>query len=158
MILLTIGTQLPFDRLVRAMDELAPRLGEEVIGQIGDSAAYRPAHFDAKARVPPAVFERYAKSARVIVSHAGIGTILNAGKLNKPIVVFPRRADLREHRNDHQLATCRQLRGRPGIYVAETVEELERLLTAPVLAGPEQAEPEARVLLASKLREVIGNA
>ena len=38
---------------------------------------------------------------------------------------MPRRADLGEHRNDHQLATVEKLSGRPGILVAADENELE---------------------------------
>ena len=34
MIFVTIGTQLPFDRLIKIIDELAPQLNEEVIAQV----------------------------------------------------------------------------------------------------------------------------
>ena len=30
MIFVTIGTQLPFDRLIKAIDELAPQIDEEI--------------------------------------------------------------------------------------------------------------------------------
>ena len=42
----------------------------------------------------------------------------------KPIILVPRRAALGEHRNDHQLATVRQLAERPGILIAHDETEL----------------------------------
>lgn len=35
MILATVGMQLGFDRLIKAMDALAPGLGQPVIAQVG---------------------------------------------------------------------------------------------------------------------------
>jgi UDP-N-acetylglucosamine transferase subunit ALG13 len=57
----------------------------------------------------PGEFSRRLSQARVIVAHAGMGTILSALKSEKPILVMPRRAALGEQRNDHQLATARHL-------------------------------------------------
>ncbi|WP_427966447.1 glycosyltransferase [Altererythrobacter sp.] len=123
MILLTVGMQLGFDRLIRAMDRLAPELGERIVAQVGPGS-YRPQHMEAHERLDPQEFERLAREARLIVSHAGIGTLLTARRLNKPIVLFPREASLSEHRNDHQLATARQLADRPAISVAYDESEL----------------------------------
>jgi UDP-N-acetylglucosamine transferase subunit ALG13 len=36
-----------------------------------------------------------------------MGTILTALEIRKPLLIFPRRAEQGEHRNDHQLATAR---------------------------------------------------
>ena len=41
---------------------------------------------------------------------------------------MPRWAHLREHRNDHQRATVKQLGGRPGIHVAEDETHLGPVL------------------------------
>jgi UDP-N-acetylglucosamine transferase subunit ALG13 len=133
-ILLTIGTQLPFDRLVAALDNLAPQLTEPIFGQIGASS-YRPKNFEAVASIAPGEFEHKFREARVVVAHAGIGTILSAQKHSKPLILFPRRASFGEHRNDHQLATCAQLGHKPGLYVAKEVEDLHALLVRPEL-GP----------------------
>ncbi len=127
MIFLTVGTQLPFDRLTQTMDRIAPSLGQPVFGQIGRST-YVPRNFRAAVSMQPAEFEARFRDASVIVAHAGIGTVLKAQQHGKPLVLLARRTRFGEHRNDHQLATCEQLRGRPGIYVADDEAGLERLL------------------------------
>ena len=123
MIMVTVGMQLGFDRLIAAMDELAPTLGMPVVAQTG-KGTYRPAHMEARPKIAPAEFERLVGEAKLIVAHAGIGTVLTAARCKKPILLMPRRADLGEHRNDHQLATVRKLAGRPGILVAADESEL----------------------------------
>jgi UDP-N-acetylglucosamine transferase subunit ALG13 len=122
-ILLTVGTQLPFDRLVAAMDRIARDLPEAIVAQTGPGR-YAPQHMRWQASFEPAAFERLLGEARVIVAHAGIGSVLSAQRHGKGIVLFPRRAALGEHRNDHQQATVAQLDGRRGIYVARTEGEL----------------------------------
>lgn len=123
MIIVTVGMQLGFDRLIAAMDTLAPRLGMPVIAQTG-RGSYVPRNMEARQKIAPAEFETLVGEARLIVSHAGIGTVLTAARCKKPILLMPRRADIGEHRNDHQLATVRKLAGRPGIVVASDESEL----------------------------------
>lgn len=135
MILLTVGTQLAFDRLVQILDDLAPALAEPVFGQIGKTR-YAPSNFDAVPHLSDRDFHSKLNSARAIVAHAGIGTVLRARQSNKPIIVFPRRAALQEHRNDHQLATCAQLMGMVGVYVAHDQQQLADTIARTDLVAP----------------------
>ncbi|BBD99723.1 glucuronosyltransferase [Sphingobium amiense] len=139
MIFVTVGTQLPFDRLIELIDAMAPSLDEEVFAQTG-RGRYQPVNVQSSALLKPRQFDELVTGASRIVSHAGIGTVLMAQKYRKPVILFPRRASLGEHRNDHQLATVAALRGREGIYVAESDEELGELLRADLVA-PEAGAP-----------------
>ena len=129
MIFLTVGTQLPFDRLIRYMDSIAQQIDEEVIGQIGNTP-YKPENYNFWPNLTPREFENKISQCRVIVSHAGIGSVLTAQKYGKPIIIVPRKAAFKEHRNEHQLATCKQLQGRKGIYIADTAEEIYHYLSS----------------------------
>jgi UDP-N-acetylglucosamine transferase subunit ALG13 len=122
-IIVTVGMQLGFDRLIAAMDTLAPQLDMPVIAQTG-KGTYAPQAMEAREKIAPAEFEELVGKARLIVAHAGIGTVLTAARCRKPILLMPRRASLAEHRNDHQMATVRRLAGRPGILVAMDETEL----------------------------------
>lgn len=155
MILVTVGTQLPFDRLITAMDHLAPSLPMPVFAQIGRSE-YTPVNMEwAREMAPPDFFGKL-RAASVIVAHAGIGTVLAAQRLAKPIVLVPRRAALGEHRNDHQLATCEQLQHRPGIYVSHDVSELREILSRTNLGPPSPLEDNAnRDKLVTNLRAAL---
>lgn len=132
MIFMTMGTQEPFDRLVRAVDLWYGQSDRShaLFGQIAEDrrARYEPSNFEWVARLSPVDYATRFKQADLIVSHAGMGSILTALSHGKPIVVMPRLAHLREHRNDHQLATVKQLRDRPGIHVAEDETKLGPLL------------------------------
>lgn len=123
MILVTVGMQVGFDRLIRAMDALAPSLGCEVIAQIG-VGSYEPQNMVSRQQIGPSEFEELVAQSQLIVSHAGIGTILTAQRFSTPIVLFPRRLDHGEHRNDHQVATVNNLRGRSGLIIAMEKDEL----------------------------------
>lgn len=152
MILVTVGTQLPFDRFVRIMDRLAPSLEEEVFAQTG-RGAYRPANMRSQGVIGPIEFEKLIKECSRIVSHAGIGTIVMAQKHRKPLILFPRLGSLDEHRNDHQLATVRALSGRAGIYSAYEEEELEQLVRQPL----DQPQPVHRHPERERLRSSISS-
>lgn len=130
MILLTVGTQLPFDRFVTIVDRIAPQLPERILAQVGHGH-YHPANMDWRPFIGPIEFETLIQSCSLIISHAGIGTVVMAQKHRKPLILFPRRAALDEHRNDHQLATGRALADRTGIGVAFDEAELLRLIMLP---------------------------
>jgi len=112
------------------MDEIAPRLEMPVFAQTA-GGTFRPGNIQWCDMVDPAEFEAMASRASLIVAHAGIGSVLMAQKHRKPIIIFPRRAALGEHRNDHQLATCVALENRRGVHVAHSAGELERYLRQP---------------------------
>jgi UDP-N-acetylglucosamine transferase subunit ALG13 len=129
-IFVTVGTQLPFDRLVGAVDRwAATRADRAVFAQAGPTGL-RPVAIAWERFVSPAECRERMRAADAIVAHAGMGTILTALELGTPIVVMPRRAALGEHRNDHQLATARRFAEHGSIAVAFDEEELHTRLDA----------------------------
>jgi len=161
MIFLTVGTQLPFDRLVRALDSWAGARGHaDIFGQIADPGAsgYRPKHFPFTENVPPGEFQQRCRDAALIVAHAGMGSLITAMSFGKPILVMPRRGHLGEHRNDHQFATAEKLGNRPGVAVALDEAELGQKLDA-LLAGTGPAggslPPFAEDRLVAAVRQAI---
>ena len=154
MIFLTLGTQLPFDRLARAVDAAAADLDEEVFGQIGRTD-FRPRNMDFTDVLTPTEAAARVAAARVIVGHAGIGTVLSAMRAGKPLVVMARKAALHEHRNDHQAATIVQLRRIPGIVVAETAEDVGAALADPDLPPIRTGASPSLARLIDTLRDEI---
>ncbi|MEA3389272.1 MAG: glycosyltransferase [Pseudomonadota bacterium] len=154
MIFATVGTQLPFPRFLEAVDRVAGRRGLKVIAQTCDPGCSY-AHMETHATLAPSQFDRLVRSADIIVGHAGIGTILSAARAEKPAVLFARRADLGEHRNDHQMATLSSFRDRPGIYAATTEDELDHYMTASNLKPFTTHDVTARQPLIDGLRAFI---
>ncbi len=140
MIFLTTGTQLPFERLVRAVDGWASeaRPACEIFGQVLQSreAPYTPKNFETRERLSPAEYADIFDKASLIVSHAGMGTILTALTQGKKICIMPRQARYGEHRNDHQLATAQRLKNHPNLFKAEDEADLARCLEAAMAAPP----------------------
>lgn len=128
MIFATVGTQLPFDRLIIALDNwgrLNPDV--EVFAQIG-RGDYQPQHISWTREVDPQKFRDLMDQCDTVVAHAGMGTIITAMELGKRVIVMPRRASLGEHRNEHQLATAARLEHLNGLQVVQEAEGLERAL------------------------------
>jgi UDP-N-acetylglucosamine transferase subunit ALG13 len=154
-IFVTVGSQLPFDRLVKAVDAWAADRGEAaVFAQIG-SSAYRPAHMDWAQYLPADAFRRKLVASSLVVSHAGMGNCLLALEAQKPILVMPRRLQLNETRNDHQLATARWLRQMPGVTVADDTEELIEALRRGEWQASGAMRSEASPELLAAVREFI---
>ncbi|MCM1141020.1 MAG: glycosyl transferase family 28 [Muribaculum sp.] len=128
MIFVTVGTQLPFDRLVKTMDELTPSLGGEQVICQSLGGKYKPLHMDCSDYIDKREYSRLFSEARVIVAHAGTGSILNAMKHGKHIIIMPRKASLGEHRNDHQTDTASALQDYPNVHVALDETQLISIL------------------------------
>lgn len=128
MIFATVGGQLPFDRMIRCIDAWVAKSGrEDVFCQIGE-AEFEPQHARFECFLSPEEFTSKLNAADILIAHAGMGTIISAMQLGKPIIIFPRRAELGEQRNDHQLATAKAFAQRGDLAVAMDEEELGVLL------------------------------
>lgn len=156
MIFLTLGTQLPFDRLVKAVDQAAASISEPIVGQIGEGA-YTPSNFDASAFLRPEEYDRTFANARVIIGHAGIGTILGGLNSRKTMILMSRRKAHGEHRNDHQWATAKQVQLIDGIFIVETAAEIQELLKNKDIEAPGDTRSESKFRLISKLEKEIAS-
>lgn len=156
MIFVTTGGQTPFDRLIRAADEWAAARGrDDLFAQIG-AGDYQPRAMEWTRFVPPEEFRRRVSEAELVVAHAGMGTILTCLELEARILVMPRRASLRETRNEHQLATARQLESRSLVSVAPDESALPALLDrAGAITAAPRIEPLAEGQLVETLRDFI---
>ena len=157
MIFATVGTQLPFDRMIKAIDKWNKKQGlSDCFAQVGIGGC-ETSSIDFAETLTPSQFAKQIAKCKVIVSHAGMGTILTALQLGKPIVIMPRLASQGEHRNDHQLATAENLRGISGIYVADDEAALmEALDSIQSLDGGEKFSPHAQEDLLIAISNFVG--
>ena len=134
-VFLTVGSQLPFDRLAAAVDAWAQAggKGHDIKGQLGDTTM-PPLHFEWSAELDPRDFRVAIESADLIVGHAGTGTIMAALCAGKSVVVLARRKALQETRNDHQVATVKRFSDLPGFHGTADIDEIPGLIEA-ALAG-----------------------
>ena len=134
-IFVTVGAQIPFDRLVRTVDAWAGgRADVECFAQIGEGGVV-PRNMPWTELLPPGRFREELQRADLVVAHAGMGTIISALQYSKPLLVMPRRAVLRETRNDHQVATADRFAELQGISVARDEAELLAALASRVGGG-----------------------
>lgn len=159
MILVSVGSQAPFDRLIRAVDEWAKiRDRSDVFGQIANGF-YRPKHIRFTDFVDPAEFKQLVREAQLLVAHAGMGSIISALELGKPIVVMPRRACFRETRNDHQVAAATYFGEQGRIIVAADEQEVsEKLDFALTLRGSDRIDTKAPPQLIATIRGFLENS
>ena len=154
MIFVTVGHQMPFDRLIRAVDQWAQANGRrDVFGQIG-AGAYRPKCFGWQSQLTPDEFRSRMMQASAVVGHAGTGTIIAAMQYRKPLLVLPRLSSLGETRNDHQIPTAQHFAATGQIRAAydeidliAMLDDIERFQPSAGING--SASPE----LLARLRE-----
>ena len=128
MIFATVGTQLPFDRLLSGLDSWAMRNPDvPVLAQAGASTRTF-AHIRTVRDLSQSEFRDRLQSARLIVAHAGMGTILSAAEMGKPVIVMPRRSKFNEHRTDHQQDTATEMARLSNVTVVGDGEALHEAL------------------------------
>ncbi len=119
MIFVSVGSQLPFDRLIKTIDDwAATHQNETVFAQIGNSS-FIPQNIEFCETIDPINYSKRIKDADLIIAHAGTGTIITALELGIPLLIMPRLAEKGEHRNNHQLATVKRFLNFPLIKVVE---------------------------------------
>ena len=149
MIFATVGTQLPYDRLIRALDAWAERNPRvDVFAQVGVSS-YKPRHMRWARTVAASCLRDHLRACDAVVAHAGMGTIISGVELGKRVIVMPRRADLGEHRNDHQLGTVKRMAHLHGLEVVHDEEDLAIALDAETGASIDLADGYDATLRAS---------
>jgi len=155
-IFVTVGSADPFDRLVRAVDEWAgSRERTDVFAQIGKSR-YAPRHMEAVPFLSPSEFRERVRAARLLVAHAGMGSIITALEAGKPIILMPKWARLGEHRNDHQIATAKRFGQKQGVIVAWDEKDLVvKLEHEEALLSPSTIAKEASPELIATIRDFI---
>jgi len=105
MIFVTVGTQpQPFKRLFDKLELLVSNdvIKEKIIAQVGMNVLQegKIQSFD---YLPLQEMYNYMKSADLIISHGGTGTIITALKMGKKVIGVPRLSEYGEHVNNHQV-------------------------------------------------------
>ncbi len=111
MIFVSTGTQFPFDRMLEAIDLLLSEgiITELVIAQTSHGSSFVSPRMECIESISGDRFDQYISEARIVISHAGMGTILSALMHQKPIITIPRKAELGEHRNNHQFDSLEKI-------------------------------------------------
>jgi UDP-N-acetylglucosamine transferase subunit ALG13 len=127
--IITVGTVLPFDRLVNGVAALSSEDGRpsRMVAQVG-AGGVPPRGMESNENIDFEEMTRLLGRAKVVFCHAGNGSLMSALQAGCRIVAMPRRAALGEHWDDHQQEILRAFAARGVIEVAEDADQLQPAL------------------------------
>lgn len=125
LVLATVGATLKFDRLVRMVDDARRRglINERLIVQTGEGGL-RPDGLNTVETLEYEALLDLLRRAEMVICHGGTGSLITALRQGCRVIAVPRRFDLGEHYDDHQLEISRALAERGLITVAEGQDDL----------------------------------
>lgn len=109
MIFVTLGTQKQdFSRLLNKVENSECLKNEKVIVQAGHTK------FNSKFMEVHDFFnidemKNYILQADMVITHGGVGSIIDALNMGKKVLAMPRLEEYKEHINNHQLEICKKL-------------------------------------------------
>lgn len=122
-----LGTQkFPFNRLIKALDELVEK-GIYLPGEICIQSAYYdyvPQKTKYCKLLPPAEFISLIKETPVIITHAGVNSILTCMQQNKHFLIVPRLKQYGEHVDNHQNEIAQVMKEQFNVLVLEDITNL----------------------------------
>lgn len=130
MILVLLGTQdKPFTRLLDAIQKQIDKgkIVGKVIVQAG-STKYNSKDMEIFDLIPVDEFKELIKKADIIITHGGVGSIMEGIKNNKKILAAPRLKRYNEHVNDHQLQIIETFAEMGYILPLKDFNKLDKLL------------------------------
>jgi UDP-N-acetylglucosamine transferase subunit ALG13 len=146
-IFVTVGThEQPMDRLLRALDALPPEVvpaDEPIVVQSGWCTHVARRCVTTKL-MPFEEVQRHMREARIVVTHGGPASIMQALAHGKVPIVVPRRAAHGEHVDDHQVLFSRRIADRVVVVleVDELADAIARHGARVAALGPEAYGPE----------------
>lgn len=113
------------NRLLQEIDKLIDegKISDEIFAQIGYST-YLPKNFKYTDFLDDAKFQKCIENCDLLITHAGVGNIINGLKLNKKIIVFPRLRKFNEHVDDHQLEIAEHFEKKKFVLLCTSVDNL----------------------------------
>ena len=158
----SVGSRFPMDRLLNCLEKVVDKHPIiRVRAQTGPSACQSSA-LETVQNLSPDEFKTAVSECDVFVSHAGMGNVLLAAQLNKPIIVMPRQASFDEHINNHQVDTAQAFTDRPWVKVVNNTQELESAILS-AMKSPKSEDPQSmqgkisRKKIISTLKAFIDN-
>lgn len=127
MIFVTVGTQkFQFTRLLEGIEDLV-KIGvitEPVIAQVGD-AKFCSDYYSTVDFMTNEEFLKVLSDCSVLITHAGVGTIIKGLERGKKIIVVPRQKIFGEHVDDHQREIANKFESMGYVCVCRDMKELE---------------------------------
>ena len=151
----TVGTVMPFDRLVKAVEQLQKDglLPERIVAQVGDGG-YHPQGWETHERLSFAQVQAILEQADLVFCHGGTGSLVTGCRAACRVVAMPRAARRGEHYDDHQEEIVTAFAERGLIHYAREADELADALAKARAAEPIRATTDPD-LLVSRLRQMM---
>lgn len=130
MIFVTVGSQkFQFNRLLKEIDRLVfeKEVTEDIFAQIG-YCDYRPKYYKYKCFLDRDEFYDVMKKCDKIITHGGTGTIMEAVKQGKKVIVVPRLKEYGEHVDNHQLQIVEKFKKMNLIKSVSEINELNNAI------------------------------
>ena len=130
MILVVLGTQdKEFPRLLEAVDREIKKgnIKEKVVVQAGQTK-YESDNMEILDLVSAPEFDKLVDKADLIITHGGVGSILNGIKKGKKIIAAARLAKYREHHNDHQKQIIKEFADQGYLLELKDFNKLDKML------------------------------
>ena len=123
MIFVCVGTQKqPFKRFFDMVEQI--NTTDEIIIQRGyNNIDSKNFNYDFSS-----TFESDIKKADIIITHGGVGSIMEGLLNNKKVIIIPRLKKYGEHVDDHQLEISNKFKKKNYCYIAENLEELQLII------------------------------
>lgn len=105
MIFVILGThELPFTRLLKEVERLKKEgfIEDDIIVQNGNTS-FKSTNMELRPFVTFEQMNQLFNEARLIITHAGTGSVITGLKKGKKIIAAPRLEKYGEHNDDHQL-------------------------------------------------------
>lgn len=130
MIFITLGSSKQnFTRLLAKIDDLASKkVLKDIIVQTCNKE-YTPKNYQIIQRLSLEEYNKYMKECTLLITHGGVGSILDGLNQNKKIIAFPRLKEYHEAVNDHQNEFVSKF-AQEGYILTGEIDDLEKLLTA----------------------------
>ena len=148
----------PFPRLLAAVAAAEALLPRPLVVQHGATPAAALAGLsgvECHAFLAMPEFERRVAESRLLILHAGAGSVIHAVRAGKRPVVMPRRQHLGEHVDDHQLEFARTLAASGHVSLTETAEDLPRAIAQALAAPVQQAAETAQSAMLRLVSETL---
>lgn len=159
MILVVLGTQdKSFHRLLDEVERLIDKgiIKEEVIAQIGYTE-FTPRHIKVHHFLNREEMKTLQKEANYVITHAGVGSIMECLEQKKKIIVVPRLKKYKEHTNDHQLQILNTFCNSGYVIGAREVEELETCIQKLKKFKPKQLQHKSNQKMINIIEDYIAN-
>lgn len=128
MVFVTLGTQKQqFTRLLKILEKSEQLKNEEIIVQAGHTK-FESNHMKILDFISLEEMQKYINEAEYIITHGGVGSIIDSLNMGKKVIAAPRLKEYVEHVDNHQLEICEKLNEEGYIEVLNESDDIDNII------------------------------